>query len=77
VLAETGSLGLRRTTVDRLALPRSTVTVDVDGHAVRVKHGPWGSKPEHDDVAAAAAALGLPLREVTRRARSAGSEEAR
>lgn len=68
VLAETGSLGLRRTTVDRTALPRHTTTVDVDGHAVRVKHGPWGAKPEHDDVAAAAAALGLPLREVARRA---------
>jgi uncharacterized protein (DUF111 family) len=77
VLAETGSLGLRRTTVDRLALPRSTVTVDVDGHPVRVKHGPWGAKPEHDDVAAAAAALGLPLREVARRARGAGAEESR
>jgi hypothetical protein len=68
VLAETGSLGLRRTPVDRTALPRHTTTVDVEGHAVRVKHGPWGAKPEHDDVAAAAAALGLPLREVARRA---------
>jgi pyridinium-3,5-bisthiocarboxylic acid mononucleotide nickel chelatase len=68
VLAETGSLGLRRSTVDRTALPRHTTTVDVGGHAVRVKHGPWGAKPEHDDVAAAAAALGLPLRDVARRA---------
>jgi len=68
VFAETGSLGLRRTPVERPALPRRTTTVDVDGHPVRVKHGPWGAKPEHDDVAAAAAALGLPLREVTRRA---------
>jgi uncharacterized protein (TIGR00299 family) protein len=68
VLAETGSLGLRRTPVDRTALPRHTTTVDVEGHAVRVKHGPWGAKPEHDDLAAAAAALGLPLREVARRA---------
>ncbi|GAA3235592.1 nickel pincer cofactor biosynthesis protein LarC [Pseudonocardia petroleophila] len=72
VLAETGSLGLRRSPVERVALPRRTTTVDVDGHAVRVKHGPWGSKPEHDDVAAAAAALGLPLREVARRARDDG-----
>lgn len=68
VLAETGSLGLRRTGVDRVALPRSTTTVDVDGYSVRVKHGPWGAKPEHDDVADAATALGLPLREVVRRA---------
>jgi uncharacterized protein (TIGR00299 family) protein len=69
VLAETGSLGLRRSAVERPALPRRTTTVDVEGHPVRVKHGPWGAKPEHDDVAAAAAALGLPLREVARRAR--------
>jgi uncharacterized protein (DUF111 family) len=68
VLAETGSLGLRRTQVDRTALPRHTTTVDVEGHPVRLKHGPWGVKPEHDDVAAAAAALDLPLREVARRA---------
>jgi uncharacterized protein (DUF111 family) len=59
--------------VDRVALPRRTTTVDVDGHPVRLKHGPWGAKPEHDDVARAAAALGLPLREVAARARSAGS----
>ncbi|MHA6621583.1 nickel pincer cofactor biosynthesis protein LarC [Pseudonocardia sp. DLS-67] len=68
VLAETGSLGLRRSPVDRAALPRHTTTVDVDGHPIRLKHGPWGVKPEHDDVAAAAAALDLPLREVARRA---------
>jgi uncharacterized protein (TIGR00299 family) protein len=70
LLAETGSLGVRRTSVERTALPRRTTTVDVDGHPVRVKHGPWGAKPEHDDVAAAAAALDLPLREVARRALS-------
>lgn len=68
VFAETGSLGLRRSSVDRPALPRHTSTVEVDGHAIRLKHGPWGTKPEHDDVAAAAAALDLPLREVVRRA---------
>ncbi|MFC5234783.1 nickel pincer cofactor biosynthesis protein LarC [Pseudonocardia zijingensis] len=72
VLAETGSLGLRRTPVDRAALPRRTTTVEVEGHLVRLKHGPWGVKPEHDDVAATAAALGLPLREVSRRALDIG-----
>ena len=70
LLRETGSLGLRRRTVERLALPRYTTTVDVDGHPVRVKHGPWGAKPEHDDVVAAADALALPLREVALRASS-------
>jgi pyridinium-3,5-bisthiocarboxylic acid mononucleotide nickel chelatase len=68
VLAETGSLGLRRTHVDRAALPRRTTTVDVEGHPIRLKHGPWGVKPEHEDVAAAATALDLPLREVAGRA---------
>ena len=68
VLSETGSLGLRRSPVERWALPRRTTTVDVDGHRVRLKHGPWGTKPEHDDIAAAAVALGLPLRVVAERA---------
>jgi hypothetical protein len=69
VLAETGSLGLRRSTVDREVLPRHTKTVTVDGYRIRVKHSPHGTKPEHDDVAAAATGLGLPLREVADRAR--------
>lgn len=68
LLAETGSLGLRRTVVDKLALPRSVTTVEVDGQPVTVKRGPWGAKAEHDDVVAAAAALGLPARVVARRA---------
>ncbi|MGQ0572772.1 MAG: nickel pincer cofactor biosynthesis protein LarC [Pseudonocardia sp.] len=68
LLAETGSLGLRRAPVERHALPRRVSTVHVEGHPVRLKHGPWGAKPEHDDVAAAAVALGLPLRVVAARA---------
>ncbi|MDN5858500.1 MAG: nickel pincer cofactor biosynthesis protein LarC [Pseudonocardia sp.] len=71
LLRETGSLGLRRTVVERVALPRHITTVTVDGHAVRIKHGPWGAKPEHDDVAAAATALGRSLREVAEAARRA------
>jgi uncharacterized protein (DUF111 family) len=46
--------------------------VDVEGHPIRLKHGPWGVKPEHDDVAAAAAALDLPLRDVASRALDIG-----
>ena len=68
VLAETGSLGIRRLTATRTALPRRFETVDVDGHPVRIKHGPYRSKPEHDDLVAAAARLGLSLREVADRA---------
>ena len=36
----------------------------MDGCTVRVKVGPHGAKPEHDDVARAASALGRPLRDV-------------
>ncbi|WP_328752636.1 nickel pincer cofactor biosynthesis protein LarC [Streptomyces sp. NBC_00285] len=68
VLAETGTLGVRRVAATRTTSPRSFETVDVDGHQVRIKHGPHGSKPEHDDVVAAATRLGLPLRAVTARA---------
>jgi uncharacterized protein (TIGR00299 family) protein len=69
VLAETGSLGIRRSPAARTALPRHATTVEVDGCPIRIKHGPHGAKPEHDDVAAAAARLGLPLRVVAERAR--------
>ncbi|SNT45092.1 nickel pincer cofactor biosynthesis protein LarC [Actinacidiphila glaucinigra] len=68
VLAETGALGIRRISATRTALPRAFETVDVDGHTIRVKHGPYAAKPEHDDLVAAAAALGLPLRAVAARA---------
>ncbi|MDN0198870.1 nickel pincer cofactor biosynthesis protein LarC [Streptomyces sp. S.PNR 29] len=68
VLAETGSLGIRRTAATRTALPRTFETVDVDGHQIRIKHGPHGAKPEHDDLVTAATRLGLPLRAVAARA---------
>jgi uncharacterized protein (DUF111 family) len=68
VLSETGSLGIRRVDATRTALPRHFETVHVDGHPVRIKHGPHGAKPEHDDLASVGAALGLPLRTVAARA---------
>ncbi len=74
LLRETGSLGVRRSRVERRALPRRISEVDVDGQRIRIKHGPWGSKPEYDDVASAAEALGLPLRTVADRARSLGDD---
>lgn len=74
VFAETGTLGIRRSTVSRTALPRHGTTIDVDGVAIRVKHGPYGAKPEHDDLAAAAGQLGLPLRAVAERAARALQE---
>ncbi|GII32965.1 nickel pincer cofactor biosynthesis protein LarC [Planotetraspora mira] len=68
VLRETGSLGLRRSLVDKVALPRSTDTVTIHGGEVRVKRGPWGAKAEHDDLVKLADATGIPLRQLAREA---------
>ncbi|WP_405086141.1 nickel pincer cofactor biosynthesis protein LarC [Microbispora sp. NBC_01389] len=68
VFAETGSLGLRRSVVEKVALPRHFATVRLHGRDVRMKHGPWGVKPEYDDLAALAEATGKPLRELAREA---------
>ncbi|MDH2430779.1 nickel pincer cofactor biosynthesis protein LarC [Sphaerisporangium sp. TRM90804] len=64
VLAETGSLGLRRSVVEKVALPRHFETVRLYGQDVRMKHGRWGVKPEHDDLVRLAAATGRPLRQL-------------
>jgi pyridinium-3,5-bisthiocarboxylic acid mononucleotide nickel chelatase len=64
LLAESTTLGVRRTAVERLALPRRTVSVDVDGHRVSVKiatlpDGATRAKPEYGDVRRVAEATGL------------------
>ncbi|MDO8362789.1 MAG: nickel pincer cofactor biosynthesis protein LarC [Actinomycetota bacterium] len=68
LLRETGSLGMRGSTVRRWPQRRDEATVVVQGHPVRVKLAPGRAKVEHDDAVAAAAALGLPLREVLQQA---------
>jgi pyridinium-3,5-bisthiocarboxylic acid mononucleotide nickel chelatase len=68
LLRETGSLGARRYDVRRRGLPRSGSGVVVAGHLVRIKVGPHRAKPEHEDVAAAARATGLPQRVIAERA---------
>jgi uncharacterized protein (TIGR00299 family) protein len=64
LLAESGSLGLRATAVERWPQLREELVVDLDGQAVRVKRAGHRVKVENDDAAAAARALGRPLREV-------------
>jgi hypothetical protein len=71
LIAETGTLGVRGSTLRRWVATRSTVEVSVEGLPVRVKVSPGRVKAEHDDAARVAARTGLPLREVARRAEEA------
>jgi hypothetical protein len=73
---ETSTIGLRMTAVAKHALDRSWVSVDVSGQPVRVKLAHDGDarlnlSPEFADVEAAAAALGLPAKDVLARATAA------
>ncbi|HEX7135592.1 MAG TPA: hypothetical protein VF228_23650, partial [Iamia sp.] len=49
----------------------SFATVEVDGHAVRIKVSPVRAKAEHDDVAAVADATGRSIPEIAARAEAA------
>jgi uncharacterized protein (DUF111 family) len=66
--AETGTLGIRATTMQRWPASRTVSAVDVGGAPIRVKVSPGRVKVEHDDAARVARRTGLPLREVVRRA---------
>jgi len=79
VLDLTTSLGVRQSTVQRWALPRGWVDVDVDGTAVAVKMTHRDGRlvhatPEFADVEAAAARLGRPVRDVLAAAVAAATE---
>jgi uncharacterized protein (TIGR00299 family) protein len=77
LVAETGSLGVRATTVERWPQTRRQATVDVDGHRIGVKLAAGRVKVEYDDAVAAAGALGRPLRDVLDQAgRQAADEQA-
>jgi uncharacterized protein (DUF111 family) len=63
LLSESTSIGVRRSSVERLALPRREECVDVLGTSVRVKvvtlpDGARRVKPEFDDVQRVALATG-------------------
>ncbi len=72
LIAETGTLGVRASTVHRWPQHRSEHNVDVGGQPIRVKIGETRVKAEHDDALAAARALGRPLREVLAEAEHLG-----
>ena len=73
--AETGSLGVRGTSLDRWPAARTLEAVDVDGHPIRVKVSPGRVKVEHDDAASVARRTGRPLREVLVDAEAAARAE--
>jgi len=73
LFTHTTTLGVRRDTVARHVAERELVEVSVDGHTIRVKlrrrNGVLlGAKPELDDCAAAAVALGLTVESLRQRA---------
>ena len=67
VFTGTSTIGLRETVLHRTVLDRDTRHVTVRGHTIRVKVARRAGRvlhaqPEHDDVAAAARSLDLPVR---------------
>jgi pyridinium-3,5-bisthiocarboxylic acid mononucleotide nickel chelatase len=69
IFAETTTLGLRCTPVTKHTLHRELITVDIDGHAVRVKIGRRAGEaltiaPEYEDARAVARVTGVPLKEI-------------
>ena len=68
---ETGTLGIRESHISKHVLPRDFTTVEVRGHSVAMKVGPFGAKPEHDDLARIADATGRPIRVVALEAHAA------
>jgi uncharacterized protein (TIGR00299 family) protein len=76
VLTRSTSIGVRHQLLERSVLPRRSETVGVCGQTVAVKvvtlpDGTERAKPEADDVAAAARALGRPFIEIQRAALAA------
>lgn len=81
LFAETTTIGVRRSRVQRHALPREMRSVEVRGQSVRMKivalpDGAHRVKPEYDDVARLAEVTGITLREAVTAAREAAERVA-
>ena len=68
IMSETGTLGVRGQPFTRWPARREMGEVTVAGYPVRVKSSAGRIKAEHDDAARVARLVGLPVREVIRRA---------
>ncbi len=76
IFRETSTIGVRESTLSKHALGRRETTIEIDGHPIRIKLASLDGSvvnagPEYDDVVAAAAALGRPVRDVLLAAQSA------
>jgi len=70
LFTHTSTLGVRRTEVERRALPRTTERVHILGFDVRIKvarlpNGTRRAKPEFDDIQAVSRATGRTLSDVS------------
>lgn len=72
--AETGSLGVRGSRIERWTQPRHHERVVVDDLSVRVKVSPGRAKAEFDDAARVAERTGRPVRDVLAEAEQRWSE---
>ncbi len=68
---ETGTLGIRSSMVTKQVYPRTFDTVMVDGHEIAIKSGPYGAKPEFEDVKRVALVTGRTAIEISREALTA------
>lgn len=77
IFAETSTIGLRRRPVDKVALERRTVTIDLkEGFSIRVKLAfadgvADNASPEYEDIVTAANALGVPVKDMLEAASTA------
>lgn len=76
---ETTTFGIRISPLRRETLDRRIETVQIEGHAVRIKIGSRNGEvmtvtPEYEDAAAVARATGTPLREIFEAARRAADQ---
>jgi uncharacterized protein (DUF111 family) len=74
MVKETGTLGVRATTVERWPQRRRDLVVHVDGHPVRVKAADHRIKVEFDDAAEVTRISGRPLRSVLAAAEAAARD---
>ena len=79
IFRHTSTIGVREQTFAKHALDRSFTEVEVDGHKVAVKLARLdgellNSQPEYEDVAAAARALGRPVKDVLAQASALARE---